>query len=129
MTYADRDRISKWLRSGEGGNGLKPLDRGVLLTLAELINSESRLSYPGPKLLAAEWGVSVSGVEKALARLRSAGLIVVAEQAHRGRRASYRVNLPAENALTAVRALGSEKATPQGGASAPRLRFVYGWLS
>jgi biotin operon repressor len=92
MAFKDQDGVFAWLESGEG-KGLIPLDRGILLTLARYINSGTGLSYPGTERLARLWGVSRRAVEKSLARLRQAGLVVVAQRATGQRYARYRIIL------------------------------------
>jgi hypothetical protein len=90
MTYDDRDRVIAWLADGHGAK-LTTLDRAVLATIAQYVNSKTGHSWRGVEYLATVWGVDVRSVKRAITRLHRLGQIETAERGIGRRRARYRL--------------------------------------
>jgi Helix-turn-helix domain len=90
MAYADRDRVLAWLADGHGDK-LTTLDRAVLTTIAQYVNSQTGLSWRGVDYLATVWGVDSRSIKRSIARLHQLGYLETAERGTGQRRARYRL--------------------------------------
>ncbi len=124
-------QLAAWdVLSGE----LTPQERIVLLALAEDARSGRDVCSPGHQVLTARTGLRRSQLSATIARLVSRGLVALAERAHRGRNAVYRLlfaekERPADRTQSAPTGTdhGSESVRPAGplpGTSSPRKNFL-----
>lgn len=90
MSYDDRDRVIAWLADGHGDK-LTTLDRAVLTTIAQYVNSQTGLSWRGVDYLATVWGVDTRSIKRSITRLHQLGYLETAERGTGQRRARYRL--------------------------------------
>ena len=62
--------------------GLPPRAKAVLLCIAEFYNPKAGYAWPSQQRIAAETGYSLRTVKRAIADLKTLGLLVVARQTH-----------------------------------------------
>jgi hypothetical protein len=72
---------------------LRPIDKLVLLCLAQFANQAGKSAYPAQATISRLTGISLRSVRYALARLRDAGLIVPQGKGPQGT-IKYQINLP-----------------------------------
>jgi hypothetical protein len=90
MAYEDEKRVRAWLDAGHGRK-LSMLERIVLFTVAEYVNSKTGLSWPGHERVITRWGMGKSSLKRAIAKLTGLGLLEIAEHGYHGKYSRYRL--------------------------------------
>ena len=89
MAYEDEKRVRVWLDAGHGEKLM--LERIVLFTVAEYVNSKTGLSWPGHERVITRWGMGKSSLKRAIAKLAGLGLLEIVAHGYHGKYSRYRL--------------------------------------
>jgi membrane-associated protease RseP (regulator of RpoE activity) len=93
VTPTERPR---WLNQCTGHPGLQPVDKALAARIVSKYVNKSGKCWPGHTLLASDMGVSVSTIQRSIARLNRSGLVAVACGRGRGTSNTYEITWPGQ---------------------------------